>query len=340
MKLVTYLPGGSSPDPQTAMYAPRQALGRGGVLVNEKVYDLQAVCEWANREGKLNGKALPATLSSLLEFVALSPEQRIALSALVTRLPDSGLEAHPLESLRLRAPLEVPPSVRDFYAFEQHVKTARSNRGLGMIPEWYEFPVFYFSNHRAIYGPGDLIPYPRKSAALDIELEIACVIGRAGRDIAAEEAADYIAGYTIMNDWSARDLQMQEMKLNMGPVKGKDFATSLGPWLVTPDELADLKTGEGASERYNMTMVARLNGKEMSRGNFKDIYFSVPQLIERASLNTWLVPGDVIGSGTVGTGCILEQGDKRERWLQAGDEIELEIERLGVLSNKVVTGRE
>jgi fumarylacetoacetate (FAA) hydrolase len=205
-----------------------------------------------------------------------------------------------------------------------------------MIPEWYSFPVFYFSNHRAIYGSEDLIPYPYQSQALDLELEMACIIGQAGRDIKAEQASDYIAGYTIMNDWSARDLQMEEMKLSMGPVKGKDFATSLGPWLVTPDELSGVRIGSGAHERYDLTMTARLNGKEISRGNFKDIYFSFPQMIERASLNAWVVPGDILGSGTVGTGCLLEQGDSRERYLRPDDVLELEIERLGLLRNRVV----
>jgi len=241
-----------------------------------------------------------------------------------------------LHEVVLLAPIPEPPSVRDFYAFEQHVKTARANRGLDMIPEWYEFPVFYFTNNSEIYGHDEPVPYPTGSQALDFELEIACVIGREGKDIPMEEAAEYIDGYTIMNDWSARDFQMRDMKLNLGPGKGKDFATSLGPWLVTPDELASRKSGSGASERYDMTMVARVNGKEISRGNFNQVHYSFPQMITWASQNARLRVGDVLGSGTVGTGCILELGTQVHPWFQRGDVIELEIDGIGVLRNKIV----
>ena len=262
-------------------------------------------------------------------------------------------EAFTFEEVQLLAPIPEPPSVRDFYAFEQHVKTARAKRNLDMIPEWYEIPVFYFSNPAAINGPDDPIAYPKGTEWLDFELEIACVIGKAGKDIPVDEAAGYIAGYTIMNDWSARDVQRKEMLMSLGPAKGKDFATSLGPWLVTPDELAARRTGSGASERCDMTMLARANGQELSRGNFKDIYYSFPQLIAHASANVWLKPGDVIGSGTVGTGCLLEltppaptlPADQRPpapisreqlRWLQRGDMVELEIEGLGVIKNRII----
>jgi fumarylacetoacetate (FAA) hydrolase len=241
-----------------------------------------------------------------------------------------------LSEVELLAPIPEPPTLRDFYAFEQHVKSARAKRGLGMIPEWYEIPTFYFSNTSEIYGPDASVPYPVGSEELDIELEIACVIGRAGKDIPVEEAHHYIAGYTIMNDWSARDFQRKDMKLNLGPGKGKDFATSLGPWLVTPDELARYRSGSGAFERYDMTMLARVNGKEISRGNFKDIYYSFPQMIAWASRNARLRAGDVLGSGTVGTGCLLELGTEVHRWLRRGDEIELEIEGLAILRNKIV----
>src|SRR5713226_3065811 len=202
-----------------------------------------------------------------------------------------------LHELVLLAPIPEPPSVRDFYAFEQHVKAARARRGLGMIPEWYEIPTFYFSNNSEIYGHDEPVPYPIGSNELDIELEIACVIGREGKDIALEEAENYIAGYTIMNDWSARDFQREDMKLNLGPGKGKDFATSLGPWLVTPDELDSYRVRAGlapALERYNMTMLARVNGKEISRGNFSDIFYSFPQMIAWASQNARLRVGDIL----------------------------------------------
>lgn len=225
-----------------------------------------------------------------------------------------------------------PPSVRDFYAFEAHVKQARARRGLDMIPAWYEQPVFYFSNPRAIYGPDDVIPYPRRTQELDFELEVAAIIGRYGRDIPVEEAESYIAGYTIMNDWSARDVQRQEMKVGLGPAKGKDFATSLGPWIVTPDELADRRSDKG----YDLTMIARRNGIEISRGNWNTIHYSFAEMIARASEDATLYPGDVIGSGTVGTGCILERGPENVGgWLRPGDVVELEIERLGVLRNTV-----
>ena len=245
-------------------------------------------------------------------------------------------ETYTFEEVQLLAPIPEPPSVRDFYAFEQHVKSARARRGLDMIPEWYEIPTFYFTNNSEIYGHNQPVPYPVGSNELDIELEIACVIGRDGKDIPVEEAGSYIAGYTIMNDWSARDFQRKDMKLNLGPGKGKDFATSLGPWLVTPDELAAYRTGSGASERYNMTMLARVNGKEISRGNFKDIYYSFPQMIAWASRNARLRAGDVLGSGTVGSGCLLELGTDVHPWFRRGDIIELEIEGIGVLRNKIV----
>src|SRR5579859_6513595 len=181
----------------------------------------------------------------------------------------------PLQSVHLLAPLPRPSSLRDFYAFEQHVASAARIRGRSVPLVWYEIPTFYFGNHQAIYAPDEAILLPR-TAALDYELEIACVIGRAGRDIPEEDAEDYIAGYMIMNDWSARDLQLQEMAIGLGPAKGKDFATSLGPALVTPDELAAQALSDG---RYNLTMVARVNGVERSRGNFRDIYYTFAQMI-------------------------------------------------------------
>ncbi|MDP9308122.1 MAG: fumarylacetoacetate hydrolase family protein [Actinomycetota bacterium] len=223
-------------------------------------------------------------------------------------------DEYALEDVRLLAPVPRPPSVRDAYAFEEHIRNAARVTGRPGVPdEWYELPVFYFSNPAAIYGPDDEIPFPAGSEELDYELEVAAVIGGGG----------VIGGFTIMNDWSARDLQRKEMKVGLGPAKGKDFATSLGPVVVTPDELGDLR----------LEMVARVNGEERSRGNMGDMYHSWEAIIERASANTQLVPGDVIGSGTVGTGCILEHGDGR--WLQPGDVVELEVEGIGVLRNRV-----
>ena len=245
-------------------------------------------------------------------------------------------EEYTLNEVVMLPPVPDPLTVRDFYAFEQHVKTARAHRGLDMMPEWYEVPTFYFTNNSELYGHDNPIPYPVGSHALDFELEIACVIGRDGKDIPVEEAASYIAGYTIMNDWSARDFQMKDMSIGLGPGKGKDFATSLGPILVTPDELASRRTGQGASERYDMPMVARINGREVSRGNFNSIYYSFPQMIAYASRNARIRTGDVIGSGTVGTGCILELGTDVHRWLERDDEVELEIDGIGILRNRII----
>jgi fumarylacetoacetate (FAA) hydrolase len=223
-----------------------------------------------------------------------------------------------LDEVRLLAPVRRPPSVRDFYVFEEHVRNAAQVTGRPGVPdEWYELPVFYFSNPAAIYGPDEEVPYPEGSEALDYELEVAAVVGAEGR----------IGGFTVMNDWSARDVQRREMRVGLGPAKGKDFATSLGPVLVTPDELGDLR----------LEMVARVNGEERSRGNLGDMYHSWDAIVAHATRNTELRPGDVLGSGTVGTGCILERGD--ERWLRPGDEVELEVEGIGVLRNRVGTTR-
>jgi fumarylacetoacetate (FAA) hydrolase len=223
-------------------------------------------------------------------------------------------DEYALEDVRFLAPVPRPASVRDFYAFEDHIRNAARVLGRPGVPEeWYELPVFYFSNPAAIYGPEDEIPFPAGSEELDYELEVAAVIGAEGA----------IGAFTIMNDWSARDLQRREMKVGLGPAKGKDFATSLGPVVVTPDELGDLR----------LEMVARVNGEERSRGNLGDMYHSWEAILERATENTRLVPGDVIGSGTVGTGCILEHGDGR--WLQPGDVVELEVEGIGMLRNIV-----
>lgn len=276
-------------------------------------------------------RVLPLNYPTLLELLQ-DPDGM----ARARKLAESDEQGLALQEIKLLTPVPNPPTMRDFYAFEQHVAAARAQRGLGMIPEWYEIPTFYFTNTSEVYGHNEPVPYPVGSNELDIELEIACVIGREGKDISVDEAADFIAGYTIMNDWSARDFQRQDMKLNLGPGKGKDFATSLGPWLVTPDELASRRTGSGASERYNMTMLARVDGQEISRGNFQQIYYSFPQLIAYASRNTRLRPGDVIGSGTVGTGCLLEIGTNVHPWFQRGETIELEIEGIGILRNTVV----
>ncbi len=243
-----------------------------------------------------------------------------------------------LTEVRLLAPVLQPPAVRDFYAFEQHVKTARKRRGLDMDPDWYELPVFYFSNPYAIVGPDEDVPVPPGSVEMDFELEVGAIVGRGGADLSPDTAEQHIAGFCVMNDWSARDIQRREMKLSMGPVKGKDFATSLGPVLVTPDELEDTRSGRA----YDLAMTASVNGMEYSRASLADIYWSFAEMLAYASRGTRVEPGDVIGSGTCGTGCILElslvHGSERYPWLQPGDVVELGVERLGTLRNRVVAG--
>jgi 2-keto-4-pentenoate hydratase/2-oxohepta-3-ene-1,7-dioic acid hydratase in catechol pathway len=221
------------------------------------------------------------------------------------------------------APLPNPSSLRDFIAFEEHIAATSKKRGQQIPPEWYKAPVYYKGNHRTIIGPDEDLTWPLETTKLDYELELACVIGRKGKDIPEREAHDYIAGYTIMNDFSARDIQFQEMACRLGPAKGKDFATALGPSLVTPDEIADL----GA-----VTMIARVNGEEWSRGRFGTIHWSFQQMIAHVSRGETIYPGDVFGSGTVGGGCGLE----KDRYLKPGDVVELEIQPIGVLRTKIV----
>jgi fumarylacetoacetate (FAA) hydrolase len=290
----------------------------------------------AARSLDVKGNALVLTLPypdvlALLrspEGIAQARQQLAAATAQSTHFPR-------LSDVVLLSPLPEPPSLRDFMAFEQHVRNARRWRGLDVQPEWYEFPTFYFSNTSEIYGPEDTIPYPVGSQALDYELEVACVIGRTGKNIPQEEAEQYIAGYLIMNDWSARDVQRKDMAIGLGPGKGKDFATSLGPWLVTPDELAVYRSGETGDERYDMAMSARVNGQQLSYGNFKTIHYSFSRMIAWASQNARLRIGDVLGSGTVGTGCLLELGTQVHRWLLPGDVVELEVTGLGCLRNRI-----
>jgi len=270
-----------------------------------------------------NGRVYPLAFNDMLEVVQAGAD----------KAAQTITEAHtPIAQVAFRHPL-MPTTLRDGYAFEQHVKTANRNRGRDVPPEWYKFPVFYFSNTSNIFGPNDEIPYPANSQALDYELEIAVVIGKPGKNIQPEQAAEHIFGYTIFNDWSARDIQRQEMAVGLGPAKGKDFASSFGPYLVTADEFSDKKTDKPGV--YELEMMARINGETRSEGNFSDMYWSFGDILARASLGVELRPGDVIGSGTVGTGCLLELTRAEGPWLQPGDVVELEIEGLGVLRNVV-----
>jgi len=243
------------------------------------------------------------------------------------------------KNLTLLAPLPRPVSMRDGYAFRQHVEASRKNRGLPMIPEFDQFPVFYFTNHLAVIGGGDVPVLPLVRQKLDYELEVAIVIGKEGKNIPASKADDYIFGYMIMNDWSARALQMEEMKLNLGPAKGKDFATSLGPYLVTRDELSTYSQHSPQGERHRLKMQAFVNGKNLSIGYLDQMNWTFAQIVERASYGVTLRPGEVIGSGTVGTGCLMELNGSQvtqNLWLQPGDEVVLEVEALGQLKNRIV----
>ena len=230
-------------------------------------------------------------------------------------------------------PILRPTSLRDFYAFERHVATMWARRG-GEVPEaWYRLPIFYFSNVSEIRGQDDPVWAPAGSAELDYELEVCALIDTPALDLAPERAEEAMGGYMVMNDWSARDLQRDETAVRLGPAKGKDFATSIGPWLVTPDELADARAGKG----YDLAMTATVNGVESSRGTWASIHHSFGEMLARASADVHLRPGDLVGSGTVGGGCLLEIKDETlGRWLEPGDDVVLSVERLGSLRSPVV----
>lgn len=314
---------------------------RSGILYDEMVYDLQKTAQEIKIE-------LPTTM---LELLQMETEGMTLVRRAVTGIAESGI-GQPLQDVKLAAPLPNPPSCRDAYAFRQHVATARRNRGVPMIPEFDEFPIFYFTNHNAIYGGDEVIVEDDHLHKLDFELEVAIIVGKKGRNIHAHEADGYIAGFTIMNDLSARLLQMEEMKLNLGPAKGKDFATTIGPWLVTPDELDEHLIPGKNGNTYDLAMKAYHNGRQISVGNMKDMTWTFAEILERASYGTDIYPGDVIGSGTVGTGCYLELNGTAAlaakeagkpfipTWLTAGDTIELSISGLGKLTNTIVHSKE
>lgn len=308
--------------------SPGCALERAGALVPE-----DRILDFGLAEPRFAGL-------SMLEIVSGGPSRLAALRGLAESFrslpPGAFVRAGLAEIL---APLPRPVSVRDGYAFRQHVETARRNRGLGMIPEFDDFPVFYFTNHLAIIGPGELRAGRRRLEKLDFELELFCVIGKPVVNPSVEEADDAIFGYGIMNDFSARSLQMEEMKLNLGPAKGKDFATALGPWLVTKDELASRLEPSAGGARLNARMTAVVNGVQVSDGNASSMNWTFAQIIQRAADGVELQPGEVIGSGTVGTGCFLELNGSKitdNQWLEPGDEIALSIEGLGTLTHRVV----
>ncbi len=300
---------------------------RIGAVTGDKVLDL-------NGAATASGVPFPANMLSLLQ--AGEPALKNARDLITHIAADS---SYLLDlPLQWSAPIPNPPSMRDGYAFRQHVETARRNRGAPMIPEFDQFPVFYFTNHGATLGPGPVRVMERHLERLDFELECAIVIGKKGRNITASQADEYIAGYTIMNDLSARAMQLEEMKLNLGPAKGKDFGTVIGPWLVTRDELEHKRIPGPNGDRYDLNMTATVNGVQVSQDNLSNMNWTFAQIIERASYGVDLRPGDVIGSGTCGTGCFLELNGSKitdNQWLQVGDRIELEIEGLGILENTI-----
>lgn len=311
---------------------------RAGLLVDNNIIDLSDSAKHINLELKSTMAELLKTWDNTLEIS----------KKIIQAYKEGNIKTENKEDLEMLAPVPNPTSCRDGYAFRQHVETARRNRGVEMIPEFDSFPVFYFTNHNSIIGEGELIVELDHLENLDFELETAIVIGKEGKNIQAKDADQYIAGYTIMNDFSARVLQMDEMKLNLGPAKGKDFATAIGPYLITPDELEEFKLETPEGNKYDLYMKAFHNGKQISDGNMKDMNWTFAQLVERASYGVTVYPGDVIGSGTVGTGCYLElngtanleakaKGEKyTPTWLKPGDTIELEVKALGKLSHRIV----
>jgi 2-keto-4-pentenoate hydratase/2-oxohepta-3-ene-1,7-dioic acid hydratase in catechol pathway len=246
-----------------------------------------------------------------------------------------------LDGAVLLAPVE-PPTIRDFSVFEQHISGVikDANPEATVPPVWYESPFCYFTNPSALTGPGEDIPVPPGCRRLDLELEVAAVIGRPGRNLGPGEADEYIAGYTIFNDWSARDLQMAEMKLGLGMCKGKDFANTLGPWIVTADELEAFVDGD----RLDLELRAEINGTALGTDTLANMAWSFAELVSYASRGTWVRPGDVLGSGTCGSGCLLELWGRRGRDfhppLGPGDVVSLHVEGIGTLTNTVVAGVE
>jgi fumarylacetoacetate (FAA) hydrolase len=317
MKLVSYLKAGEI---------------QLGAIVHEGLYNLQSVNE-----------NLP---KNIIDFFQSGNELIQQTEKQLSKIADKSLSIAPVKDFTLLAPVPRPTSCRDGYAFRQHVESARRNRGVEMIKEFDQYPIFYFTNHNAVQGPGDVYCMPDHFQQLDFELEVAIVIGKEGRNIKAKDADAYIAGFTIMNDLSARKLQMEEMLLNLGPAKGKDFSTVIGPWLVTPDELSTYlvpaKQGH-VGNNYNLSMKCWVNDKLVSEGNVKDMDWTFAEIIERCSYGVTIFPGDVIGSGTVGTGCFLELNgtgklhnpNYEPQWLQANDTVKMTIDGLGTLVNTI-----
>ena len=314
---------------------------RFGFKKNDHIIDIKHASDWVNESNNdPSFLGIPSSLKGALEnwtdnFKKLKELEKTLPYEDVISLKVAGSPIATQEkNVQLLAPVPDPRSFRDFYAFEQHVRSARKLRGLDMHPDWFKIPIFYFSNAVALFGHNAEIPYPTGTEELDFELEFAIIIANGGTNITEQDADKYIAGYTICNDWSARDLQREEMAMNLGPAKGKDFATSFGPYMVTPDELENSWDDKG---RLDLRMTCHVNGKIISDGNTNDLYHSFKKMIERASMNTNLLAGDYLGSGTVGTGCILElRPENTGVWIKKGDVVKMEVEQLGILENKIV----
>lgn len=322
MRLVTYL----SDSNQERLGLHFGEMGQGSILDLGRAYASLGL-----------GEAPRDMLALIREYAQERPRLQKALDS---RPAEAVM---PEAKTRLVSPIPRPVSMRDGYAFRQHVEAARRNRGVPMIPEFDQFPIYYYTNHLAVTGPGDVAVQKQAQEKLDFELEAAVVIGKGGRNIPAAKADEHIFGYLVMNDWSARHLQMEEMKLNLGPAKGKDFATSLGPYLVTRDELEPRMQRGSGGERHDLRMRAFVNGKQVSAGNLKDMTWTFAQILERASYGVTLHVGEVIGSGTVGTGCFLELNGSKitdNWWLKPGDEVVMEIDGLGRLVNRLVEADE
>jgi 2-keto-4-pentenoate hydratase/2-oxohepta-3-ene-1,7-dioic acid hydratase in catechol pathway len=300
---------------------------RLGVAFPDGVVDLNFAASRHLGNQKHADALVPPSLLGLLEGGALSRKMAHEALAFLPAELLSGTRGetirYPWHDVRLITPLPDARSLRDFYAFEAHVKRGFAKRNEAMPQEWYEMPVYYQTGHHNLIGTDEDVLWPSFTNRFDYELELAVVIGREGRNIKAADAREYIAGYTILNDFSARDIQRREMKVRLGPAKGKHWCSGLGPWMVTADEIAD---------PYNLVMTARVNGEEWSRGYSGDLHWKFEQMIEFLTEDDTIYPGDILGSGTVGTGCGLEL----DRWVNPGDVIELEIEKIGVLRNRVV----
>ena len=311
-----------------------------GFKHGENIIDIHASANWVNKEKNDDSfLSIPTSLKKALENWNINLKKLRDLEKIIIKsdIKDIKNNNHSMvieeSKITFLPPVPNPQSFRDFYAFEQHVRAARKLRGLEMHPDWFKIPIFYFSNPSALYGHGADISYPKGTNELDFELEFSIIIANGGSNISQDEASNFIGGYTICNDWSARDLQREEMAMSLGPAKGKDFASSFGPYMVTPDELDEFIK----EDKLHLEMTCHVNDILISKGNTNDLYHPFTKMIERASMNTNLLAGDYLGSGTVGTGCILElRPENTNGWIKKGDHVRMQVEQLGILENKII----